>query len=105
MGALFETQAFYCSSPGGTVTPFTAVSGDSLVNRYFAAPSTASIIAFEREGATAGLFRVRSPLLYDNVKGIHIYSAATQTIFALPAMNAEMLQSQDTLIIEGTGGT
>ncbi len=105
MGALFETQAFYCSSPGGTVTPFTAVSGDSLVNRYFAAPSTASIIAFEREGATGGLFRVRSPLLYDNVKGIHIYSAATQTIFALPAMNAEMLQSQDTLIVEGTGGT
>jgi hypothetical protein len=105
MGALFETQAFYCSSPGGTTTAFTAVSGDSLVNRFFQAPGTASIIAFEREGATAGLFRVRSPLLYDNVKGIHIYSAANQTIFALPAMNVEQLQSQDTLIIEGTGGT
>jgi hypothetical protein len=103
MGALFETQAFYVSDPGAA-TAYTAVSGDSLVNRFFQAPSTASLISFDMENATGGYFRVRSPLLYDNVKGIHIVSAAGQTLFALPVMNAEVLQSQDTLIMEGSGG-
>jgi hypothetical protein len=103
MGALLETQAFYVSSPGASMTAYTAVTGDSLVNRFFQAPGTASLISFDREGVTAGDFRVRSPLLYDNVKGIHIATAGGQTIFALPAANVEQLQSQDTLIMEGTG--
>ena len=104
MGALFETQAFYVHNPGASNTPYVAAGGDSLVNRFFQAPATATLIAFEREGATAGYFRVRSPLLYDNVKGIHIAVAGGQTIFALPAMGVQPIYSQDTLVMEGTGG-
>ena len=103
MGALFETQAFYVSSPGASNTAYTAASGDSLINRFFQAPATAELVSFDRQGVTAGYYRVRSPLLYDNVKGIHIATSDGQSIFALPAMGVQALYSQDTLIMEGTG--
>jgi hypothetical protein len=74
------------------------------VNRFFQAPATASLVTFDRSGATAGVYRVRSPLLYDNVKGIHIAEAAGKTIFNLQAPNVQPMYSQDTLIVEGTGG-
>jgi hypothetical protein len=103
MGALFETQAFYISSPGASNTAYAPASGDSLINRFFTDPSIASIVSFDREGATAGYYRVRSPSLYDNVKGIHIAAGVGQGIFSLQAPGVERLRSQDTLIMEGTG--
>lgn len=103
MGALFETQAFEISSPSTSNTAYTAASGDSLVNRFFQAPATACLISFDRQGTTKGYYRVRSPLLYDNVKGIHIAVAGGQGIFALQAIGVQPIYSQDTLIMEGTG--
>jgi len=105
MGALFDTAAFYVSNPSTSETAYTAASGDSLVNRFFQAPATSSLVTFDRSGATAGVYRVRSPLMYDNVKGIHIAEAAGKTIFNLQAPNVQPMYSQDTLIVEGTGGT
>ena len=105
MGALFDTQAFYVYEPSSTETAYTAASGDSLVNRFFNAPATASLIAFDRQGVTKGVYRLRSPLMYDNVKGIHIAASGGQTIFELPAVGVQPFYSQDTLILEGTGET
>jgi hypothetical protein len=104
MGALFDTAAFYVSNPSTSETAYTAASGDSLVNRFFQAPATATLVTFDRSGVTAGIYRVRSPLMYDNVKGIHIAEAAGKTIFNLQAPNVQSMYSQDTLIVEGTGG-
>lgn len=103
MGALFDTAAFYVSDPSTSETAYTAASGDSLVNRFFQAPATASLAAFDRHGTTKGVYRARSPLMYDNVKGIHIAAGAGQTIFGLQAPMVQPMYSQDTLIIEGTG--
>ena len=85
MGALFETQAFEVSDPSTSNTAYTAASGDSLVNRFFQDPAKACLISFDRQGTTKGYYRVRSPLLYDNVKGIHIAVAGGQGIFSLQA--------------------
>ena len=57
MGALFDTQAFYVSSPSTTETAYTAASGDSLVNRFFQSPATASIVSFDRQGVTKGVMQ------------------------------------------------
>lgn len=104
MGALFDTAAFYVSNPSTSETAYTAASGDSLVNRFFQAPATSTLASFDRSGATAGIYRVRSPLMYDNVKGIHIAAGIGKTIFNLQAAGVQPMYSQDTLIIEGTGG-
>ena len=104
MGALFDTAAFYVSDPSSSYTAYTAANGDSLTNRFFQGAATADIITFDRSGATAGVQRVRSPLLYDNVKGIHVASAGGKTIFNISPTGVQPIQSQDTLIIEGTGG-
>lgn len=105
MGALYDTAAFYVHNPSSTYTAYTAASGDSLTNRYFAAPSTGYITTFDRSGATAGVQRVRSPLLYDNVVGIHVAAAGGKTIFQITPTNEQPIQPQDALIIEGTGGS
>jgi len=105
MGALFDTQAFYVHNPSTSETAYTAASGDSLVNRFFQAPATASLVTFDRQGVTKGVYRLRSPLMYDNVKGIHIAASGGQTIFELPAVGVQPFYSQDTLILEGTGET
>jgi hypothetical protein len=105
MGALLETQAFYADEPGASNTAFTPASGDSLINRFFAGAATASLITFDRESDHAGYYRLRSPSMYDNVKGIHITEAAGQGIFSLQAAAVQPLLSQDTLILEGTGST
>lgn len=105
MPALMETQAFYVNDPSSSYTAYTAATGDSLTNRFFQSPATCDLVTFDRSGATAGVQRVRSPLLYDNVKGIHIASAAGKTIFNITPTGVQPFYSQDVLIIEGTGGT
>ena len=75
------------------------------MNRFFNAPATACLIGFDRQGVTKGVYRLRSPLMYDNVKGIHIAASGGQTIFDLPAVGVQPFYSQDTLILEGTGET
>lgn len=104
MGKLFDTAAFYVSNPSSTYTAYTAASGDSLTNRFFEGVGGASIVTFDRSGASAGIQRVKSPLLYDNVKGIHIGSAAGKTIFNISPTGEQPIKSQDVLIVEGTGG-
>ena len=44
MGALFDTQAFYVYEPSTTETAYTACKRRRLVNRFFSAPATASIV-------------------------------------------------------------
>jgi len=103
MGTLFELTAYYASSPGSTVTACTPASGDSLSVRTFNVANPAFVQSFDREGVTKGVYRLRSPRLHDNVKGIHLAASETPTLFALPPYNNQTLYPQDTLIIETSG--
>lgn len=105
MGALFEITGYYVQNPGATYTAVTPASGDSLTVRSFAPTDQAFIQSFDREGASKGVYRVRSPRLHDNVKGIHIATPETPTLFAVPPYSGQDLYPQDTLIIESTGGS
>ncbi len=103
-GPLFELTAYYVSDPGAAYTACTPAGGDSLTVRNFSLTSNAFLQSFDREGATKGVFRVRSPKLHDNVKGIHIAVSETPTLFAIPPESNQVLFPQDTLIIESPGG-
>lgn len=103
MGVLFELTAYTYNEPSTTYEPFAPYTGDSLSVRNFAPPDTAYLQSFDREDATAGVYRVRSPRLHDNVKGVHIATSENPTLFGIPAYNNQQLFAQDTLIIEGIG--
>lgn len=104
MPRLRELTAYYVSNPGATITACTPATGDALSVRSFPIQSPAYLDGFHREGATKGIYRVRSPRLHDNVKGIHFATSETPTLEYLPAFSNQALYPQDTLIVESSGG-
>lgn len=105
MPLAIDTVVTSAVNPGAGPAAFTtAVSGDTLVVRNFNATATAKLIQMHRRGGTSGFFRVRSPLLHDNVRGIMLTSGQTPSLWALPLEQEQRLYSQDTLIAEGSGG-
>lgn len=104
-GLALDTIVTAATNPGAGPTSFTTTaSGDSLTVRNFNAPAVAKLIQFHRRGATSGFFRVRSPFLHDNVRGIMLTTGQTPSLWALPLEQEQRLYAQDTLIAEGSGG-
>lgn len=105
-GFALDTVVTSAVNPGAGPTAFTtAASGDSLVVRNFALGTDyAALIQLTRRGATSGFFRVRSPLLHDNVRGVMVTTGETPSLAAMPAEFYQRLIAQDTLIAEGSGG-
>ena len=104
MGLAMELVGCYVTNPGGTLTACTASPGDTLTVRSFAPSATAWIEQLMRGGGTAGVARVRSPMLHDNVQGIRTANAAGQTANLLLQQPSQAITSQDTLVVEQTGG-
>jgi len=105
MGLAIDTIGFSATAPGSTYTAVTYSPGDSPVVRAYAAGSSATLEAITRSGATGGDIRVRSPLLHDNVQGIRLRSSERVSHWLMPRELGQVLQPQDTLTIELTGGT
>lgn len=105
MGLACDTIVTSALNPGAGPTAFTtAASSDSLVIRNFAPTANARLIQLTRRGATSGFFRVRSPLMHDNVRGYMFTTGETPSLMAIPFEVAQNLYAQDTLIAEGSGG-
>lgn len=104
-GLALDTIVTSATNPGAGPTAFTtAASSDSLVIRNFNNPAICRLIQMHRRGATSGFFRVRSPLLHDNVRGIMFTSGQTPSLWATPLEQEQKLYAQDTLTAEGSGG-
>ena len=103
MGAALETVAGSASSPSTTYTALTMNSGDSLTVRNFPPANPAYLMSIFRHDGTVGVSRLRSPLLHDNVKGIHIATAESPSEFGFPCPGVQLLKPQDTLVAEVTG--
>lgn len=104
-GLALDTVVTTALNPGAGPTSFTVTaSGDTLTVRNFALTDYAALIGLGRRGATSGFFRVRSPLLHDNVRGIMVTTGETPSLLTMPAEVAQRLTAQDTLIAEGSGG-
>lgn len=103
MGAGLEIIAGQATAPGATFTALTMSAGLSLTVRN--APFTADVRLLQMwaKNQAAGVFRIRSPKLHDNVQGIRIRNPSATVIEMLPWSTFQKLVPQDNLIAEITG--
>lgn len=104
MGLAIDTVVGTATNPSTSYTALTMNTGDPVAVRNFASTDTAKLLQMIRQGAASGGFRLRSPLLHDDVRGIQIVSSDTPNRRMLPRQVLQSLQPQDSLIAEITGG-
>lgn len=104
MGLAVEVLAGRVVNPGAALTALTANSGDSFAIRAMAAGSAAWIDDIWAHEATAGIIRVRSPRLHDNVQGIRLSNPTVSARALLPDLLNQPVYSQDVLTVELSGG-
>lgn len=104
MGAAWEILNGTVTNAGATITAVTMASGDSLAVRNFPDNATAYLENVWALGASAGVVRVRSPRLHDNVQGVRFRSVAAANRLLMGEQARQTLYAQDTLILEQSGG-
>jgi hypothetical protein len=105
MPAVIDCNAFTGSLTGvATFTAVAPVSGDTLQVRNFNPGTRAFLVEAGNKHATAGILRVRSPYLLDDVNAIRARTLAADPTNLLPDEVQQPLHAQDQLIVESTGG-
>jgi hypothetical protein len=103
MGLAMELISGRATAPGATLTALTMAAGNSLTVRNTAINSDIRLIDMWALNNSAGIFRVRSPKLHDNVQGIRYRIVASDPVPLMPSGAWQKLTPQDTLIAEISG--
>lgn len=103
MGLAMELISGRATAPGATLTALTMAAGNSLTVRNTALTTDIRLIGMWAENNAAGIYRIRSPKLHDNVQGIRYRIDATDPIQLMPNGTWQKLTPQDTLIAEISG--
>lgn len=104
MGNALEVIMVQDTAPGTTVTAAAVQSPGSLTVRA-AGQSDIRLLSMWAYQNGAGIARLHSPRMHDNVEGIRQQVLATQATPMLPGMPLQKLYSQDTLTWENTGSS
>lgn len=105
MGMGMEIIDTFVTNPGAGPVATAPFPGDVLAIRSFNPPSKAFLIDAWSAAGTAGIARVRSPRLHDNVQGIRFRNMTAQVPRSMLTEYAQQqVYSQDTLITEMGGG-
>ena len=86
------------TAPGATETILTAFSGNSFTVRAGKEGSKILLCNFWSDVQGSGIFKVRSPLLHDNVQGIRFRTIISQPFRMLSLYSPQKINAQDTLI-------
>ncbi len=103
MGKALELITGIVTAPGTTQTNLTMASGNSLTVRNSQQGSGIRLINAWVDVQTAGILRIRSPQLHDNVQGIRMRTVASETDPLLPYRQVQRLVPQDTLQVDLSG--
>mgnify|MGYP001585452747 CR=1 FL=1 len=98
-----EILGGYVTAPSTTLTALTMGSGNSLTIRNAPFETDIRLIQAWAMNQTAGILRIRSPRLHDNVQGIRTRVPATTPRELLPRGHRQKLITQDDLIVEQSG--
>lgn len=107
MGKAMEVIDTFLTASAAATTPaaVTVYSGDTLTVRNFDPPNKAYLGDIWTAAATAGIARLRSPLLHDNVQGLQfrmVGAAGPRDL--LTEYELQQLHAQDALIAEVQAG-
>jgi hypothetical protein len=103
MGRCVEIISGKAVNPGATFTALTMATGDSATVRAMASGSAFMHDIWAQE-ATAGVVRVRSPRMHDNLQNIRTGIIAASPRPTLPDEFSQPLYSQDVMTLDMTGG-
>ena len=96
-----DTIASFQTTVGSTLAAGVMAGGDSSTIRNYPMTAQACLIdAFYDDVTSPQAWRVRSPLLHDNVRGIQFTPGVTTPSSLLPAYAPQTFEPQDTLIFE-----
>jgi len=98
-----DTIGFFRTSGGGADTVFSATTiapGDSFTVRSFGQPAQAQLVRVMAQAEAGSAWRVRSPMLHDNVTGLQFFDAQFPASQLYPSYISQGLQPQDTLLGE-----
>jgi len=103
MGKALELLTGIVTAPGAVQTDLTMASGNSLTIRNAQQSSGIRLINTWADVAVAGILRIRSPQLHDNVQGIRSRTIVTDMEPLLPMRQVQRLVPQDTLQVDLSG--
>lgn len=91
------------TAPSTTLTALTMAAGNSLTIRNTSLQADIRMVDMWAFNNAAGIFRIRSPKLHDNVQGIRYRVVAADPVSLFPRGDFQRLTPQDTLIAEISG--
>jgi hypothetical protein len=103
MGLAMELITGFVTAPGATLTAVTLASGNSLGVRNAPFDQRVWLLNGWSDHQAAGIVRLRSPKLHDNVQGIRWRSVISEVQPILPYRMHQLLIPQDQLILEVSG--
>ncbi len=103
MGQAIDTITGTVTAPGATITALVAAAGDSYAVRNTNPGVGIWLLSMWANNNVAGVFRLRSPRLHDNVQGIRTQVFALTPLPLIAHSPVQRLYPQDTLIAELSG--
>ncbi|HXG40219.1 MAG TPA: hypothetical protein VNJ28_04680 [Candidatus Limnocylindrales bacterium] len=101
--AAIDTVAAGVNTAGASFATATPAAGDSLAVRNFPDAASAWLFGVRSQHVTSAQpFRIRSPLLHDNVQGLRFYPQETTSPGELDEATPQRLYPQDVLTVEAS---
>lgn len=100
-----EVVAGQATAPGATLTALTMNATNSSTVRMAPLNAPVALLSFWGRSNAAGIGRIRSPRLHDNVQGIRFRIPATDPTYLQPMQPWQRLIPQDTLTLEISGSS
>jgi hypothetical protein len=101
--AALELVSGYTIAPGATETVMTACTGNTFTIRASDTAALIKLLTFWGANEAAGIVKVRSPRMHDNVQGLRLQGLITPSFGRLPEYGLQRLYAQDGLVVTGSG--